>query len=101
MDDKINVALNNENVVTSNDECMLTTFDNPFDPFEQFDDWLMFDCEKGYYTCNMLARLVDANITEGLSQKEIDDVTDQAIDWIIENDFLNIYKKVTRHAVAV
>ena len=99
MDDKINVALNDENIITSNDECMLTTFDNPFDPFEQFNEWLMFDCEKVYYTCNMLARLVDASITEGLSQKEID-ITDQAIDLIIENDFLNIYKKVTR-AVAV
>ena len=29
-------------------ECMLTTIDNPFDPFEQFDEWLMFDKQKGY-----------------------------------------------------
>ena len=28
--------------------CALTTFDNPFDPFEQFNSWFMFDCEKGY-----------------------------------------------------
>ena len=25
----------------------LTTFDNPFDPFEQFTSWFMFDEEKG------------------------------------------------------
>ena len=27
---------------------MLTTVDNPFDPFEQFTSWFMFDEEKGY-----------------------------------------------------
>lgn len=29
-------------------KCMLTTVDNPFDPFEQFTSWFMFDEEKGY-----------------------------------------------------
>ena len=24
-------------------KCMLTTIDNPFDPFEQFTSWLLFD----------------------------------------------------------
>ena len=28
-------------------ETTITTFDNPFDPFEQFDSWFLFDCEKG------------------------------------------------------
>lgn len=27
-------------------KCMLTTVDNPFDPFEQFTSWFMFDEEK-------------------------------------------------------
>ena len=26
-------------------KCMLTTVDNPFDPFEQFTSWLLFDEE--------------------------------------------------------
>ena len=72
-------------------ECMLTTVDNPFNPFEQFTSWRLFDLEKGYNSCERLARI--AKISEGMSQKEIDDETERAIDEIIEYDFLNIYKK--------
>ena len=36
---------------------MLTTVDNPFDPFEQFTSWFMFDEEKGYHTCSYLGRI--------------------------------------------
>jgi hypothetical protein len=71
---------------------MLTTIDNPFDPFEQFTSWLMFDKEKGYDSCERLARL--ANITSEMSQKEIDDAMERAIDRLIELDVLNIYKRV-------
>ena len=49
------------------EETMLTTSDNPFDPFEQFTSWFLFDVEKGYYTCAHLARL--ANITDEMTQK--------------------------------
>ena len=38
-------------------KCMLTTVDNPFDPFEQFTSWFMFDEEKGYHTCSYLGRI--------------------------------------------
>lgn len=36
---------------------MLTTADNPFNPFTQFDDWFRYDSQKGYGTCEYLARL--------------------------------------------
>lgn len=77
-----------------NNECMLTTFDNPFDPFEQFSQWRLFDIEKGYYTCEYLARI--AHFTDDMSQKEIDSENERAIDEIIKIDPLNIYKKVWR-----
>ena len=73
---------------------MLTTIDNPFDPFEQFTSWLMFDKEKGYDSCERLARL--ANITSEMTQIEIDEEQERAIDRLIELDILNIYKKVTK-----
>lgn len=73
---------------------MLTTIDNPFDPFEQFTSWLLFDKEKGYNTCEYLARI--AKVSDQLSDKENDDEIERAIDEIIKYDVLNIYKKVKK-----
>ena len=78
-------------------EVMLTTIDNPYNPFEQFDLWLLFDKEKGYNTCEYLARIV--NLTNDMSEKEIEVATDRAIDDIILNDPFGIYKKVTSEDV--
>jgi hypothetical protein len=75
-------------------ECMLTTFDNPYDPFDQYDDWLQFDLEAGYSTNSYLARI--AMLSEALSDKETSDEIERAIDEIIKYDFRNIYKKVKR-----
>lgn len=73
----------------------LTTFDNPFDPFEQFTSWYLFDMEKGYDCCGKLARI--ANITDDMTQKEIDEENERAIDEIIKYDFLNIFRKVSKN----
>lgn len=77
----------------SNNDVMLTTFDNPFDPFEQFNLWFLFDVEKGYNTCGYLDRI--AKVTDDMSQPEIDVEVERAMDEIIKYDFLNIYRKVT------
>ena len=75
-------------------EFRLTTLDNPFDPFEQFDSWFMFDVEKGYNSCGYLARIM--NDTDSFSDEETNAEIERAIDEIIKYDFLNIYKKVSR-----
>lgn len=79
-----------------NGSVALTTFDNPFDPFEQFSDWFRFDVDKGYYSCDYLARI--AKTSEQFSDQENDEEIERAIDEIIKHDFLNIYKKVKRVA---
>ena len=76
-------------------ECMLTTFDNPYNPFDDFTSWFMFDIEKGYNTCSYLARIV--NLSDDLCQKEVDEEVERAIDEIIFYDFRNIYKKVYKN----
>ena len=73
---------------------MLTTFDNPFNPFEQFTSWFLFDIEKGYNSCAYLARI--AKTSDQLSDEENDLEVERAIDEIIQYDFMNMYKKVKR-----
>jgi hypothetical protein len=73
--------------------CMLTTFDNPYNPFEQFTSWFLFDVEKGYNTCSYLGRI--ARTSDQLSEEENELEIERAIDEIIKYDFRNIYKKVT------
>ena len=73
-------------------DSMLTTVDNPFDPFEQFTSWFMFDVEKGYYSCNKLARIVQ--LSDDMTQKEIDEEIERAIDEIIKYDDADLYIKV-------
>lgn len=75
-------------------DCKLTTFDNPFDPFEDFNSWFLFDIEKGYNSCGKLMRI--ARISDDMSETEIDDEIERAIDQIIFNDFTNTYKKVSK-----
>lgn len=73
---------------------MLTTFDNPFDPFEEFNKWFLFDCEKGYNSCAYLARI--AHTSDQFTDEENYEEIERAIDEIISLDFMNIYKKVTQ-----
>ena len=77
-------------------KCMLTTFDNPFDPFTQFDLWFQFDEEKGYHSCSYLGRI--AKTSDSLSDSENDKEIERAIDEIIKYDFRNVYKKVKQNA---
>jgi hypothetical protein len=74
--------------------CALTTFDNPYNPFDEFEKWFLFDCEKGYNSCSYLARI--AKTSEQFTDEENDKEVERAIDEIISLDFMNIYKKVTK-----
>ncbi|MFI3173954.1 MAG: hypothetical protein R3Y53_01980 [Bacillota bacterium] len=70
----------------------LTTIDNPFSPFTQFQEWFQFDIEKGYNTCSYLDRIV--RTSEQFSDEENKIEIERGIDEIIKYDFRNIYRKV-------
>lgn len=77
----------------------LTTVDNPYDPFEQFIPWFLFDEEKGYHSTSYLGRI--ARISDELSDEENNREEERAIDEIIKYDFRNIYRKVREKASTV
>lgn len=72
---------------------MLTTVDNPFNPFIQFDEWYAFDTLKGYNSCSYLARI--AVTSDELSDADNELAINEAIDEILYFDVLGIYQKVT------
>lgn len=72
----------------------LSTIDNPFDPFDQFEQWFLFDEEKGYHSCAYLGRI--ARTSEALSDVENEAEIERAIDEIIKYDFMGIYQKIER-----
>lgn len=73
---------------------LLTTKDNPYDPFDQFNLWFMYDIEKGYYSCARLARV--ARIADDMTPQEEDAEILRAIDSIIANDCLDIYARASK-----
>lgn len=72
--------------------CMLTTKDNPYNPFDNFDSWYRFDMDKGYSSCSYLDRI--ARTSDQLTEEENAEEIERAIDEIIKYDFQNIYRKV-------
>ena len=86
-----------DEIDTTISDCMLSTIDNPYNPYKDFDSWLLYDAEKGYNSCCRLARI--ANFTDDMSQEEVDVETERAIDEIIKFDPFNIYVKVRKDTI--
>jgi hypothetical protein len=76
---------------------MLSTIDNPFNPFDDFDAWLQFDKEKGHHCCERLARI--AQISDDMTDLEKDLEYERAMDEIIRYDIFGVYIKVTPKTV--
>jgi hypothetical protein len=79
----------------ANTEYMLTTVDNPFDPFTQFDEWLAYDMRMGYNTSEFLARV--AKVSNELSLPDQDKAIQDAIDEIVDENVLGVWRKVSRY----
>ena len=76
---------------------LVTTTDNPFDPFKQFEQWKSFDeVVCGYYTLNYLARI--AVTSPELTGKEMDQAIEDACDEVCEMD-LRYISPVTNEEV--
>ena len=80
--------------MTADMQFMLTTTDNPFDPFVQFDEWLAFDEQQGYYSCAYLARV--ATSSDELSDQEQTVLIEDAIDEIVKYNLSGRHIKVEK-----
>lgn len=74
------------------EQYMLTTEDNPFDPFTQFDEWNVYDRQLGWNTLAYLGRVVRSS--PDLSQVDQDLAIEQAMDEIVSEN-VGLYKKVS------
>lgn len=85
----------NYDIQVKEDNFMLTTIDNPFNPKTDYDNWKQWDQDHGYNTEEYIARLI---VMDG--NYEIEDefamnlITRDVIDDILMNDTLNIYRLV-------
>lgn len=73
-------------------EHMLSTSDNPWNPFTQFNEWYAWDQQAGYNTTGYLARVVKTS--DELSEADQSLAYEQAIDEILKEDILGLYIKV-------
>ena len=73
-------------------DLMITTIDNPFDYYKEFDDWNAFDVANNHNTLSLIARL--ALVSPELSDEENEAEINRAIEQVLEFDYEGIYKRI-------
>lgn len=76
----------------------VTTLDNPYDYWTQFDQWYAFDIEKGYNTCCYVARLAltSNEMTENSYVEAVNRAVDEIIRLNITGNYIKTVEKVTK-----
>lgn len=71
---------------------MITTVDNPYNPFEDFEKWFVWDHIAGYNSCERMAAFASDSKNLTAEEELIDN--EKAIDQVVLNDFTNLFRKV-------
>ena len=68
-------------------EVMLSTKDNPYDPFTHFEEWYAFDTQKGYNCCSLIDRVcVTSNDFDDQMQEDaLEETIDNVIKFLGDN----------------
>ena len=74
---------NSNEKIESDKDSFITTFDNPYNYFTQFDNWLAFDRNHGYYTLEYVARVCRSSneLGEEQQKKDLEEAFDSIIKW--------------------
>jgi hypothetical protein len=75
-------------------ESMVTTIDNPYDPFTEFREWYLFDETHGYHTSALVGRLTFSS--DELSDKDQRQAVEIAVNEIVSENISGMFIKVTR-----
>lgn len=81
-------------------EIRITTVDNPYDPFTEWNEWYYYDLMMGYHTCERLATV--AYTSENLSDAENMEAMEEAFRILSKTGSINKkgelieYKKVVK-----
>ena len=92
-------SLSKTDVALNESDYLLTTIDNPYDPFKDFSLWDLFDREKGHFTCDLIGRL--SQISDDMTLREEEAEYDRVVDFIIEHDPHDKYKRFYRQNATV
>ena len=80
-------------------DIMLTTVDNPFNPFEEFDKWYNYDISKGYDTCGLVARLTQTS-SEFPEENTVTDSRSFGADYeVLASDIAETFEEVNADAL--
>lgn len=72
----------------------LTTVDNPHDPFDEFDQWYVWDTTHGYNTLGLLARVTNTSFELSDADQEV--AFEEAVDEIVKYNVSGMHRKVVR-----
>ena len=79
----------------SDENAMLTTIDNPYSPFTEYDQWKAFDTVYNHNTYETLAILGSFGLLQDkLSETEFEEHVNATMNRLIETDPLGIWIKV-------
>ena len=73
---------------------MLSTIDNPFSPFDQYQEWYAFDSSRHYNSSGLLARITV--MSNELSEADQSEAIELAIDEIVRENISGMHVKVTK-----
>lgn len=76
------------------EEYIISTSDNPYNPWTQFDEWFNYDVVHGYNTCSILARLCEVSTDLGEREELLSyyDAAEKMLNYNVTGNYVKVYK---------